>query len=381
MGGSGRAKCLAGPLGIGATCLLWMVCLDVFAQTPQFGLPDAKGMGRVGMPEPLQVLERRHGDYLGEKHLFLVDEEDGTITIKLIKKERAPGGPFLSYDPKTGRDDSLVRFQAEEELLRLRAEVIAPAPPNYVKNPGQRYRITIEGLALSPDFTKIFEVDALDALDVIYTEIVPVMADTYGLQRDAVFYGLMVGMQWLNQSGKLPARIPLTVLRSKAGQTRIVGPGLDTPGIEHEERFTGVQEGQDLAVGTPRTFGPGQAGPMQTNAPMANRGRPGAVERGASIRPRSYGGASVAQGGASPGDRIGNKYRMSRDDLTPADPRRQRMTGIREPRSRDEKMGAAGRRLTVPEYDYPAISASQIENLELMSGQTDSPITGRARGR
>lgn len=324
------------------------------AQTPQLGIPDAKGMGTPYDQGTTRSLIRNHGDYLDGKHRFIVDEEDGFTTIRMVKKERAPGGPHLYFDPKTGEDDSVVRFEAQKELLRIRSEVLLPAEPNYVKNPGKRYRITIEGIGVAPDYAKIFEVDAYDALDAIYAEVSKMMADTEGIERDTMFFGLMVALQWLNEDQRLPARIPLTVLRSVAGRQRIQGSTLERGEQARVRRFADVSAGQSLI----RVPGPGDealTAPATTQVRSYERGRPETVERGQTPK--------------------GHRYEQSRDDLKPADPRKQRMRGMRDPQPRKEKIGLPGRPLTVPEQPYAAVDAASMENLEILTGDVGSPLS------
>lgn len=320
-------------------------------------------MGTPAQEQTLRALVRHHGDFLDEKHMFIVEEEDGIITFKLRKNERAPGGPHLYFDPDTGKEESVIRFEAEEDLARVRSEVLVVAPPNYVKNPGQRYRITVEGIGLSPDYARVFEVDAYDAIDAVYAEISKMLSGAYGIQREALFYGLQVGLQWLNEDQRFPARIPLTVLRSASGQQRIQGPYLGRGSTAPAQRFATargeqefirvqIKQGAGAAVGAPTTAA-GQE-------PSYRRGRPETIDRGQSPKLE--------------------RYRGSREDLLPADPREQRMRGVRDPQPRREKPGLPGRALTVPEQPYPAVDAASVETLEILSGETHSPLTLKSKG-
>lgn len=370
----------------GAVFIAGLVSLasSVLAQSPQLGLPDAEGMGTPFQEQTLRSLVRNHGDFLDEKHMFIVEEEDGIVTFKLRKNERAPGGPHLFYDPDTGEEESVIRFQAEENLARVRSEVLVVAPPNYVKNPGQRYRITVEGLGIAPDYARVFEVDAYDAIDAVYAEIARMLSDTYGIQREALFYGLQVGLQWLNEDQRFPAAVPLPVLRSEAGQRRIQGQYLERSRGPGSRNLQSIAQGgagemrwvwdddsssRRLMTGSEDEPAPSvrggktPAGSLSApggQAPAYRRGRPGIVERGQAPQLR--------------------QYRGSREDLMPADPRAQRMRGLRDPQPRREKPGLPGRPLTVPEQPYPAIDAANVENLEITSGEMDSPLTLKSRG-
>ncbi len=164
----------------------------------------------------------------------------------------------------------------------------------------------------------------------------------------------MVALQWLNEDQRLPARIPLTVLRSSAGRQRIQGSTLERGEQARVRRFAEASEGQSLI----RVPGPGDealTAPATTQVRAYERGRPETVERGQTPR--------------------GNRYEQSREDLQPVDPREQRMRGMRDPQPRKEKIGLPGRPLTVPEQPYAAVDAASMENLEIVTGETGSPLS------
>ncbi|HNR31255.1 MAG TPA: hypothetical protein PKI11_10230 [Candidatus Hydrogenedentes bacterium] len=354
-----RAQCgryaLCAFLG-GALCL-GLLDLPAFAQSPQMGVSNAKGAGIPFQEKTLRALVRHHGDYLDEKHMFLVEEEDGIVTFKLRKNERAPGGPQLYISPETGEDESVIRFKAEEMLARVRSEVLLTAAPNYVKNPGQRYRITVEGIGLSPEYGRVFEVDAYDAIDAVYAEIAKVLSDTHGIQREALYYGLQVGLQWLNEDQRFPSSLPLTVMRGRAGQRYIRGQYLSRGDAYRLQRFESEQgEQRFIRVQRPVTPSSRTVTPA-SQAPSYRRGRPTTVERGQAPKPTPYRG---------------------REDLVPVDPREQRMRGLRDPQPRREKPGMPGKPLTVPEQPYAAVDAASMENLEIIMGEQASPLTLRS---
>jgi len=151
-----------------------------------------------------------HGYIMDDQHKLLVKHENNVATIQLHKKTRPAGGPFEYYDLDTGEDTSIIRYEEIEELYRIRAEVLVPAPPNYLKNPGMRYRIMMEGITVAPDYTKVFEANAGDALAAIFNEIDLIYNDTHGIYRPAVYYGAIIALRILNQAGLLPAELPNT---------------------------------------------------------------------------------------------------------------------------------------------------------------------------
>jgi len=51
--------------------------------------------------------------------------------------------------------------------------------------------------------------------------------------------------------------------------------------------------------------------------------------------------------------------------------------GDQKMQAQSERLGRAGRSLAVPEHDYPAISASQMESMDLLMGDVPSPMEMR----
>src|SRR5688500_8776391 len=54
-----------------------------------------------------------HGFTLDDQYKLRVEQRDNWAIIRLDKNERAPGGPFLWYDPETGEEASVIRFDDE----------------------------------------------------------------------------------------------------------------------------------------------------------------------------------------------------------------------------------------------------------------------------
>lgn len=218
-------------------------------------------------------LPKGHGLYLDDKHRVKLYEDDGWIVMSLETRQRAPGGPFEYFNPDTPEDDAAIRYDDEYELLRLGAEVMAPAPPNYVRNPGRRYRITLEGLGVAPSYRTQFEVDASNALDAVDTEIHRMAYMGKGIEVAAIEFGGLLATRALNESGHLPARIPLTILRSKVGQVRIQGQYFERGGtLLRLPRFGSVESGQTFNYTMPKQSNPLRQEPGRVHGPTYRRG-------------------------------------------------------------------------------------------------------------
>ena len=221
-------------------------------------------------------MPKGHGMYLDDKHRVKLEEDDGWIVLKLQKRERPAGGPLAFADPETMEGEYAIRFDQEYELMRIGAAVIAPAPPNYIRNPGRRYRLIFEGLAVAPMYKSNFEVDAANALDAVATEFQKMASMTTGIEVPAVEFGGLLAMRALNESGRLPARIPLTVLRSKVGQVRIQGQYFERGGkLLRLPRFGNVQSGQAFNYTTPAQSNPLKQNPSLVHGPTYRRGNQG----------------------------------------------------------------------------------------------------------
>jgi hypothetical protein len=173
---------------------------------------------------------RYHGLTLSDQYRLQLEEVDGTVTIFLLKKDRAAGGPAVPAVRSEKTTDEIpspvIPTDTREALAQIRVEILQTAAPNYVRNPGDRYRITIDGQETAPGYTRTFEVNAADALTAVYTEFAKIFSTTYGIRREALYQGALVSLRILNEAQRLPAELPLTTKRSKVGQFRIQGDTL-----------------------------------------------------------------------------------------------------------------------------------------------------------
>lgn len=329
----------------------------VWGQPAMLDPVGALGSSRPSMNYVEQQNPKHHGYIIDMRNRIQLVEAEGWMTLYLHSRERTEGGPFTTYNPVTGGEDPIFRHEKMRPLMRIRSEVIIPAPPNYVKNPGQRYRISMEGLSVAPDFARVFEVMAADALDTITREWETMTLGLTGTEREAMEYGRILALQLLNESGYLPARIPITVLRSSGGLFRIAGPAMGRMDVGRLQRFADVEEG-----GAFRNVQDQQG---QLTSPTLQQVKE---------QTRDSQKAGVPQTGRA---YVQQRYRYTRDDLRPQNARKEMFRQPGEQRPRSQQLGARGRALTVPEYDYPALSATQMENFKLLTGDSESALTAR----
>lgn len=167
---------------------------------------------------------RYHGMFLDAQHRLRLEQWGPVVTIGVMKRSR----PILGELPTSIEGEEASRYSRVHELVRVKAEVLEVAPPNYLRNPGKRYRIVVEGVELEPDYVSIIEVDALEARQALLEEIAKLRVQTTdSIQRDALYYGGMLCLSALGDAGVLPGYdIPVSMLKSWAFETRIGEEGV-----------------------------------------------------------------------------------------------------------------------------------------------------------
>lgn len=287
-----------------------------------------------------------HGDFLDSKSMVLVEQKNDWATIILRENSRAPGGPAIYLNKDTGADESVIRYDQDYILAKIRAEILVPAEPNYIANPGDRYRITVKGVTVAPEYVRVFEVDAADALDAVTSEIFKLASRAHGRERDALFWGVMIAKTVLNKTQHLPAEIPLTVLLSDVGKIRIQDKYLERSAQGEQDRQTAV------------------AGGASRQGTFADDSGPGArAERGLAV--------PAAMGETKDRNSVPNKnpgQRFQGEGFQNQDHRQNQIRELGAPKDKRGMIGQAGEALTAPPGDYPAIALSQRENHELMMG-------------
>lgn len=206
---------------------------------------------------------RKYGDYFQDKYLLHATENDGWVDIELTKIDRATGGPVVdTHDPvaeemmerewvrgaegKQEEPRGMIRSYQKRVLCRIRSDVVLPAPPNFLKNPGRQYRISFQGGEIAPDYSHVFNVNASDALNEVENEFWELYRRAEGMDREAVYYGMILAMRSLNEAQRLPARVPVSLLNSEIGRYTIQPPYMDKPKPVYLDRFKDLRNAQGL---------------------------------------------------------------------------------------------------------------------------------------
>jgi hypothetical protein len=300
--------------------------------------------------------EKVHGFELDDRHGLRVREEDGWVVIALRFKERGRPGFDKYVDDDTGELVEVLRRQDEEDMARFRAEVMVAAEPNYVQNAGERYRITVEGLSVAPEYARIFEVDAYDTLGAVEAEMRKIWDQTHGVRRDGLIWGTVLALNVLNESRRVPARVPDTILRSKVGRFRIQGQDLGRGKVGAVKRFGDVAGGGGFQNVM-------DARAVMTTADDYSALQGASYKRGQQSSPPRSGPARAARYKAKAEFRQ-PKYRANMVDQFEQPPKPDR---------------SLDRPLTQSEYGLPPVQQAEWENAEARLGQHfESAIKNRA---
>jgi len=210
---------------------------------------------------------KSHGEFLhtSGKYKVVLLEMDGWISIRLVGKERGPGGPVVMQaqrqshlekfkeelgkrEPRLVEEGPTIREENEIELALLRSEVIQTAEPNYLSNPGFRYRIYVVGGAAAPMYFNSFESGAANVREDIWNEAFKLYSQSgqYTIEQEALYWGMMLAVEALHSSWRLPADLPLTLLRSTVGMYRIGAEDYHRRQVGRTQRFAGAAEGQEF---------------------------------------------------------------------------------------------------------------------------------------
>lgn len=163
-----------------------------------------------------------HGMPLDERNRLEIKQIGGHLTISLISRNRLPLTTPWEVD-----GHQVQRVTERTELATINSEVLVPAAPNYLSNPGDLYRITVDGVCFTPPYHSVREVKAEEARAYLYSEFVKLQGRLDGIPREAMRRAAGVSLAVLNKAGRLPGELSTTVLRSKAGITRFGGEKLE----------------------------------------------------------------------------------------------------------------------------------------------------------
>ncbi|HOS02941.1 MAG TPA: hypothetical protein PKZ01_07660 [Candidatus Hydrogenedentes bacterium] len=161
-----------------------------------------------------------HGFQLDEQIKVIFEQENGLVRITLVSRTR-PVGIEPNREPEDPEKALLGRHAQRRVLAQARAEVLKPSAPNYLRNPGQRYRVIVEGVSVCPEYAMVFEVNAAQARKTMEGEIRKLAARAHGVDRIALGYAATMVPDILNQADRMPAALSDTVLRSEVGRIRV----------------------------------------------------------------------------------------------------------------------------------------------------------------
>jgi len=161
-----------------------------------------------------------HGFEMNSQTKLIFEQENGVVRITLVSRAR-PTTTEPDPTPKSSEEALLGRGTQRRVLAQARAEVLRPSAPNYLRNPGQRYRITVEGVEVCPDYAVKLDVDAAQARKTMEGEIRKLRDRASGIEREALAYATTMVPDILNQADRMPATLSETVLRSQVGRIRV----------------------------------------------------------------------------------------------------------------------------------------------------------------
>ncbi|GMU92293.1 MAG: hypothetical protein AMXMBFR4_13510 [Candidatus Hydrogenedentota bacterium] len=179
---------------------------------------------------------RYHGESLDENHRVLIEEQNGVCRIGVFERSRFAGDRLIQLAP-VGPGISPRANPEPEFLLEVRAEVLKPSAPNYLQNPGERYRISIETLKLEPYYANEVEVAAEHARDQLFYEFEVLRVRATGIEEKALAAAAPLVAEIFKEAQRLPAEIYTSVLRSRSGRFRITEETRQRRRIEPSQVF------------------------------------------------------------------------------------------------------------------------------------------------
>lgn len=324
---------------------------------------------------------RKYGDYFREQFLVHATENDGWVDVEITKIDRAMGGPRVdTRDPSVetlmgenwalgerGEPDEKrgeIRHYTKRVLCRLRSEVVIPAKANFLKNPGRQYRIMVQGVEIAPEYHRVFNVNAGEALDKVEAEFWEFYRRAEGMDREAIYYGMILTMRSLNEAQRLPARIPVSLLKSEIGRYSIQQPFLDKPKPLRLERFGTMASGQGLN----REF----------TTDLSSRPSDGRTREEKFGKERKLFDSRI--------DIVNRSNRIAREPFkdqlfkqkTVGDYREQYLMDHTDPAKKKDAPGQRMESLVGRDPYHPAAHSASLENYELLTGSSKSAITARA---
>lgn len=179
-----------------------------------------------------------HGAPLDEQRRVQLAQELNSIKIGIVERTRVIGqAPILPLGSSNTVGVSQRRTPKPRYLCEVRVQILQSSAPNYLQNPGQRYRISVHGLTLSPGYGSVIEVYAAQARDTVFFEIEKLRQRTSGIEKKALGIAAPIAVNAFKASQTLPAEIFESVLRSRGGRFRITEDTLQVRRISPMELF------------------------------------------------------------------------------------------------------------------------------------------------
>ena len=182
-------------------------------------------------PVVADELSRHHGFRLDGKHLLLLEQRHREIKIGIATRSRSTGNTTQTQT-RDESSEAVGRLGTVDYLARISAEVLEPSAPNYLRNPGRRYRIELEGLSVAPDYSARIETDAIVARAAVLAEFDKLASRAHGIQREALHHAGPYVLRILNETNLMPAPITTSIQESQVGRIRFGNPALQRESIE-----------------------------------------------------------------------------------------------------------------------------------------------------
>jgi hypothetical protein len=179
-----------------------------------------------------------HGAPLDEQHRVQMAQELNSIKIGIVERTRVIGEQSVTpLGSMKTVGVTLRRTPKPRYLCEVRVQILQSSAPNYIQNPGQRYRISVHGISLEPGYGSVVEVFAAQARDTVFFEIEKLRQRTHGIEKRALGIAAPITVNAFKASQILPAEIFESVRRSRGGRFRITENTLQVRRISPMELF------------------------------------------------------------------------------------------------------------------------------------------------
>ncbi len=179
-----------------------------------------------------------HGATLDEQYRVQLAQELNSIKIGIVERTRVIGHEtILPLGSSNTVGVTQRRTPKPRYLCEVRVQILQSSAPNYIQNPGQRYRISVHGLTLAPGYGSVSEVFAAQARDTVFYEIEKLRLLTSGTEKRALAIAAPIAVNAFKASSTLPAEIFESVRRSRGGRFRITENTLQVRRIPPTELF------------------------------------------------------------------------------------------------------------------------------------------------